>query len=130
VQNDPRFRTSEFGSSHRYWSSRLRALAWSAAYSTQFELGPVSEASIGNVSLRPGRAGVVDLVVTPAGGFVMMLTEDAIDRFAIKPFEHWTTRPLPRVLMRGFLNPNRAMANMLRGKVPWYRDNRADVMAP
>ena len=79
VQNDPRFRAEEFGASTRYWQSRLRALGWAAAYSTEFELGPISEASIGNVSLTPGHAGVVDLVVTPVGGFAVMLAEDALD---------------------------------------------------
>ncbi len=130
VQNDPRFRAEEFGASTRYWQSRLRALGWAAAYSTEFELGPISEASIGNVSLTPGHAGVVDLVVTPVGGFAVMLAEDALDRYVIRRFERWTPHPLPRLLMRGFLNPNRSLANMLSGKVPWKRDTRPDVTVP
>jgi hypothetical protein len=28
------------------------------------------------------------------------------------------------VLFRSFLNPTRSFANILRGKTPWYRDNR------
>jgi hypothetical protein len=130
VQNDPRYRRVEFGSSRDYWKSRFRALAWSAAYSTQFEIGPISEASLGNVQMKPGSAGVVDLVVTPAGGFALMIAEDALDRFVVKRVEKWTRRPVPRVLVRGFLNPNRAMANMLRGQVPWSRDNRPGVTVP
>lgn len=126
VQNDPRFIREEFGSSSRYWQSRMRAFAWSAAYSTQFELGPISEASIGNVQALPGRGGVVDLVVTPIGGVALIVVEDALDRFVIKRFENSTSRQIPKILVRGFLNPNRAMANMLRGKVPWHRDTRPD----
>lgn len=44
VQNDPAGRILEFGD-EGYWRSRLRAFAWNAAYSTQFEMGPVSEAA-------------------------------------------------------------------------------------
>src|SRR3954468_7122876 len=51
LQNDPQYKRSTFGRNSQYWKSRLRALAFSAAYSTQFELGPVSEASIGNVQM-------------------------------------------------------------------------------
>ena len=59
TQNDPRGRSREFSWESGYWSSRLKGTAWSALYSTQFELGPISEASIGNVgypgqSLRAG----------------------------------------------------------------------------
>jgi hypothetical protein len=120
----------EFGSSREYWKSRFRALAWSAAYSTQFEIGMISEASLGNVQNRPGRGGVVDLVVTPIGGLAFMVAEDALDRYVVRRFEKWTQRIVPRVLVRGLLNPNRAMANMLRGQVPWARDNRPDVTVP
>jgi hypothetical protein len=51
VQNDPRGKGQVFGASPGYWKSRLRALAFSAAYSVQFELGPISESSVGNVGL-------------------------------------------------------------------------------
>src|SRR5262245_32038388 len=50
--------TIEFDSP--YWSSRARAAAFAAAYSFQFEIGPISEASIGNVGLRPETTGWVD----------------------------------------------------------------------
>lgn len=124
VQNDPKYIREEFGSSPKYWKSRLRALAWSAAYSTQFEIGPISEASIGNVQRNPGRSGFVDIVVTPTGGFAVMLLEDALDQYVVKRFENWTSRRIPRILVRGFLNPNRSAANIMRGKLPWYRDTR------
>jgi hypothetical protein len=130
VQNDPSFRTAEFGKSSRYWHSRLRALAFAAAYSTQFEIGPISEASIGNVGLKKGTAGAVDLVVTPIGGFGVMVAEDWLDRCVDVPFERWTTKPLPRALARGLLNPNRSLANMLRGRLPWHRDTRPGITTP
>ena len=52
IQNDPKGMNLSFDNSNAYWRSRLKALAWSAAWSTQFEIGPVSQASIGNVGLH------------------------------------------------------------------------------
>ncbi|MBA2620759.1 MAG: hypothetical protein H0U87_06125 [Acidobacteria bacterium] len=63
-------------------------MAWSAIWSAQFELGPVSEANIGNVSLQPrGRyssMAYVDLVVTPVVGTGVLAGEDAIDKYFLK----------------------------------------------
>ena len=129
IQNDPRYKTLEFSNSRAYWRSRLKATGWSALMSTQFEIGPFSEASIGNVGLKRGTAGWVDLVVTPAGGLAVMLLEDVLDKYVIRRFETGHG-PVARVLLRGFLNPDRSMANMLRGRVPWHRDSRAGVTVP
>src|SRR5215204_1206710 len=68
----------------KYWSTRGRATAWAAVYSLQFELGPLSEASIGNVGMRAETTGWVDHVVTPVGAFGWILAEDALDRFLVK----------------------------------------------
>ena len=46
-------------------------------YSFQFEFGPLSEASIGNVGLRPNTTGWVDHVITPVGALGFMVAEDA-----------------------------------------------------
>ena len=43
--HDPEVREAEFGLSKRYWGTRWRPLVWSAIYSVQFEVGPISEAS-------------------------------------------------------------------------------------
>ncbi len=59
IQNDRRYRKLEFGDNN-YWKSRLRATAYAFAFSTQFEVGPISEASLGNVQLKPPANGVVD----------------------------------------------------------------------
>jgi len=124
VQNDPGGKLLEFGD-QGYWNSRLRALASNTAYSTQFEMGPISEAAIGNVGLRKGTQGYSDLVVTPIGGFVFMLAEDAIDKWLISKWEVRTASPVKRVFYRVALNPSRSFANLLRGKKPWHRDVRA-----
>jgi len=63
-QNDPRYQAVNFGRNARYWKSVARSLAFSAVYSTQFEIGPISESSLGNSGKIPGTQGFVDL----AGG--------------------------------------------------------------
>jgi hypothetical protein len=130
VQNDPAYRTQQFGRDPRYWKSRLRATAFSAAYSAQFELGPASEASIGNIPMNPAAAGVSDLVITPVLGASWQITEDALDRYVVQRIEGMTDNKWLLLLARGMLNPSRSFANMMRLKVPWYRDDRGGVTGP
>ncbi len=133
VQNDPRGVTAEFGKSKLYWKSRAKALAFSSVYATQWELGPLSETSIGNLGsfsyysksakhLSNG-TGMVDLVMTPVGGTAWLIAEDALDRYAIRRLEHLSQRRL-WLLGISVLNPTRSAANLLRFKAPWYRDTR------
>jgi hypothetical protein len=128
AQNDPRYRRVEFGRSRHYWASRLRAMAFAAAYSEQFELGPFSEATIGNIQMVPPATGVVDHVITPTVGLGWMVAEDALDRYVVRRFERMTGRPVMRILVRGVLNPSRSFSNVLRGKYPWYRDDRGGAI--
>ena len=127
VAHDPRFRRAQFGRSSHYWKSRLRAMAFSAAFSLQFEIGPVSEASIGGIQRVPYKTGVVDWVITPTVGFGWMVGEDALDRYVIERFELRTQNHAKRVLLRSMLNPTRSFANMMQGKVPWNRETRPGV---
>ncbi len=125
VQNDPRGRTQVFGIRNReYWKSRLRATAFSAAYSIQFELGPISESSIGNVGIDEKGHGAVDLVLTPVLGLAWQATEDALDRYLVDRLEKRVKNRVARLALRSGLNPSRAFANALRFKVPWHRDSR------
>ena len=126
IQNDPAGRYVEFGRSGAYWRSRGWALAAAAIYSAQFELGPMSEASIGNVGLKAGTMAYVDLVVTPLAGLGMIVAEDAIDRFLIAKVEGRLSPNQVR-LLRSLLNPNRSVANIVRFQVPWKRDARGLV---
>ncbi len=80
VQNDPGGRARPLASGRGYWQSRLKAAAFWCAYSLQFELGPISESSLGNVGIDGKGHGAVYLVVTPALGAAWLLTEDALDR--------------------------------------------------
>ena len=124
TQNDSRGRLAEFSRSRTYWTSRLRAMGWAAIYSTQFELGPISEATLGNVGMKPGTAGYTDLVMTPVGGFGMIVLEDAVDKYFVTKLEQGTDGLNKRRLYRMLFNPQRSVANLMRGKVPWYRDSR------
>jgi hypothetical protein len=124
IQNDPKATKLVIGRSKEYWNSRLKAMAWSAAYSTQFEIGLLSEATIGNVGKKPGTGGYVDFVITPALGTAGILLEDTADSFLINKIEKRTRNPHVIRLVRMALNPTRSFANVLRFKKPWHRDGR------
>jgi hypothetical protein len=112
------------GRDSNYWASRGRAAAFSAAYSLQFEIGPLSEASIGNVGMRPETTGWVDHVVTPTGAFALMVAEDALDRYLVERLETHIGNRAARAALRIALNPSRALANMASNRMPWTRPDR------
>ena len=133
IQNDPSGMSLELQNTRQYWMSRLRALGWATIYSTQWKIGPVSEASIGNQGLvyfydQDGHkwtngTGFAGLVTTPVGGLIWSVGEDAIDKVLVKRLERVSTK---RVWLAAisFLTPSRAWANLMRFKSPWYRDSR------
>lgn len=129
INNSDRAKKLDFGISREYWRSRMKALIWSAAWSTQFELGPISEASIGNVgkTWKNGHCTMayVDLVVTPVVGTGVMVGEDAIDKYILKNWiERGSDNKVKIRILRTVLTPSLSLSNLLRGKVPWKRDNR------
>jgi hypothetical protein len=124
VQNDPRFLKAEFGRNSAYWKSRLRATAFSFVYSVQFELGPLSEATVGHTQAYYPQQGFVDHVITPTIGLAWMLAEDSLDRYLISWIERKNSNPWLNMLARGTLNPSRSLANVIRGELPWHRDTR------
>jgi hypothetical protein len=133
IQNDPRGRTANIGWNKRYWKSRGKALAFASVYATQWEIGPLSETSIGNLgSFRYYSAsahhmtngtGFTDMLVTPTAGVTWSLGEDLIDKYVIKRIEGRSRNPLYQLGI-SVLNPTRSAANLLRWKMPWYRDDR------
>ena len=125
--NDPKYRAIEFGNNPDYWKSRLRAAAFSFVYSTQFEIGPLSEASLGKIQSTYPQQGFVDHVATPTIGTLWMIGEDALDRFVIRRIEGRTENPWLRMMARGWLNPARSFSNMMRLDVPWRRASRPGV---
>ena len=126
-QNDPTYRLVELGDGRPYWISMLKSMAYSAAWHTQWKIGPVSEASIGNVMLHAS-PGFITLVDTPTLGFVTMLAEDAADRWIIMGLvENRTSNRAAIILARSFLNPGRTFANMMAFRLPWDRATRMGV---
>jgi hypothetical protein len=143
IVNDPRGRSLTFGRSRAYWMSRLRGLAWAAAYSAQFEAGPIlSESAIGSEGgyfYKPGcdpfltcknqgnkpitnNTGWVDFTVTPLVGMGWIILEDSIEAELIDRFApNEPDEALKWKIMRAALSPGHVMANFVAGKVPWYR---------
>jgi hypothetical protein len=131
IQNDPKGMTLEFSNTRPYWISRLRAMAFSTVYSTEWKLGPIGESGVGHqgdhLSYDEGRTrnetGFVSLVTTPVGGTVWTVAEDIIDKKVVRHLEDFNRNPF---LLMGysFLTPGRTTANLLRFRPPWYRDSR------
>jgi hypothetical protein len=133
IQNDPRGRVQTIGTKKAYWKSRAKALAFASVYATQWEIGPFSETSIGNLGSfkyysasahhMTNGTGFTDMLVTPTAGVTWSMGEDLIDKYLIRRLEGHSTNPLYRMSI-SMLNPTRSAANLLRWKAPWYRDTR------
>ena len=131
-QNDPKQRALSFENSRPYWYGRLRAMAYSAAYSAQWKIGPASEASIGNTGIgyyiraRDGvwtnETGMQDFFITPIGGLGWNVGEDLIDRYLFSrvarahPHNRWILIPA------AIMTPTRAAGNAARFRPLYYRD--------
>lgn len=130
INNSGVAKREKFGRNKEYWQSRFKAMAWSAVWSTQFEIGPISEASLGNVGQKLGsrnrsKMTYSDVVLTPTLGTMFAVAEDALDERLLK---NWLELKLQnRVLikvLRSLITPTTSMANILRGRAPWRRDFR------
>jgi hypothetical protein len=155
VQNDPHGHDLKFSSDRHYWYSRFRALLWATAYSTQSEIGPMGEAAIFNeggftypigckhhdpvceaTAKYTNNTGWVDFIITPVIGTLLLVGEDAIDHYVTDPLVEHHHHDLPYEFLRAGANPNRSLANILRGHMPYYRDyehpgsNDSPLLAP
>ena len=142
IQNDPRGRDLEFSNTAEYWKSRFRATLWNVAYSTQWNIGPLSELTVEKygTTARPSwnedgswpcttkrcfnGVGQVDLVITPIGGLGWLLAEDWLDKNVARRVEGSTRNSFLIDFTRCALNPIRGGANILHGKRPWFRASR------
>ena len=146
VQNDPGGRSLKISRDRSYWNSRFRAFLWSTAYSTMWEIGPIGETAIFNqggftypircskkkpeapdycekpTATYTNNTGWVDFIITPIGGTLWLLGEDALDRYISDPLVQRHPKSFGYKVVRSSLNPSRSLANMLRGRYPWYRD--------
>lgn len=125
-QNDPKYKTVQMGDGRDYYISLLRSMAYSAVWHTQWKIGPLSEASIGNVMLHAS-PGFITLVDTPTLGTLEMMGEDGLDRYLIMGLENRTANRMIIIMARSFLNPSRSVANMTAFHVPWRRDTRMGI---
>jgi len=130
IQNDPHGEKLEFSRTKAYWWSRLKAGLWNAAYSTQWNLGPLSEVTgekYGTKVRGPWNydgswpchrhcvtgVGQIDIVMTPLGGTGWLIGEDFLDRFIVRRVERATPNRFLIDTVRCALNPIRGGANML-----------------
>ena len=130
VNNSGRAKRAEFGPTKEYWQTRAKAMIWAAVWSTQFEIGPLSEASLGNVGqkLYKGHHSKMtygDLIVTPTVGVIWAVGEDAIDKYVLAGWiEKKVNNRFLMKIVRSVLTPTTSFANILRGRAPWRRDFR------
>lgn len=128
-------------------------MAWAAAYSAYFEIGPVlSEAAIGNEGgytyvphcgfyptcpKEPGErykpptnnTGWVDFVVTPVIGTGWLILEDFLEAELVDRLANGSP-DLKFKILRGALAPSRSMSNFLAGRPPWYQaSEQREVLA-
>ena len=141
-QNDDRVRFSEQDfHSAAYRKALVQAFAFATLDAVQWKLGPVSEASIGHVGLpahwwnepyycnllheycRP-RTGLDDLVMNEVGGTVLTIGFQWTDKHVQVPIERRFHSRAVIDTTRILSNPPQLLANLLRFRRPWFRDNR------
>ncbi|MGB8582651.1 MAG: hypothetical protein WCD47_17660 [Candidatus Sulfotelmatobacter sp.] len=142
IQNDPKSQRLEFSKTKAYWKSRLKAALWNTVYSTQWNLGPLSEVTVekyGSKDRMPWNSngsypcntnhcytgvGQIDIVMTPLGGTGWLIGEDFLDKKVVRRIENSTDNRFLIDTARVALNPIRSGAAMLHGEHPWYRASR------
>lgn len=127
--NDTRYQALTFDATDkRYWKMTGIALVFATIQGAQFEIGPYSEASLGNVGQEKedgySKMAWIDIVVSPTIGTAWLVGEDALDKYVIQSIERRFSNKFVYIPVRILLNPIRSFANALRFKSPSYRDDR------
>jgi hypothetical protein len=139
-QNNDRVRFGEqdFRSS-AYRNALLQAFAFATVDAVLWKMGPLSESSIGNVGLPSrwwdrdcralhipcvDRTGVSDMVMNEVGGTTMTIGFQWLDKHVQKGIESRTQSRALIDTTRIITNPSQSIANLVRFRAPWYRDNR------
>ena len=128
-QNHPQDRDIRVSLSKDYFGHLAKTTAFSFVASLAWEIGPYSEASIGNVGLynSPESQQMTwgDIVVTPLiGVWGIMVIEDLFERYVIRKVEGKTANRWIKALFRIPLTPTRSAANLMAIKRPDYRPDR------
>ena len=133
-----RFAEQDF-KSPAYRKALLQAFALSAADAVLWKLGPLSESSIGNVGLPVkwwdkdckalhipcvDRTGVSDMVMNEVGGTAMTIGFQWLDKHLQRRIESRFQNRYFINTMRMLTQPPQCLANIVRFRAPWYRDNR------
>jgi hypothetical protein len=101
-----------------YGRGVMLGMAYAAVASLNQEIGPLSEASYGNIGMEnPDQQGFVDPVITPTLGAAWMVMEDYLYKNVLAKIEGRTARAFWHVV----LNPARSTANVCAGRKPWDR---------
>jgi hypothetical protein len=140
LQNSPTGRAAVIGKNREYWTSRLKGMAWAAAFEVQWKIGPLSETSLGNAGgwlyvpncgfslsclnnpeyTKPptNNTGLSDWILTPVIGTGWIALEDTLDKYvAAKVAE---AHPfIGGKILRTALEPSRSFAGLFMGKLPW-----------
>jgi hypothetical protein len=139
-QNDDhvRFSDQDFHSA-AYRMALLEAFLFVTFDAVQWKLGPLSESSIGNVGLPAHwwdrdcaqlglrceqRTGLNDLVMNEVAGTALTIGFQWLDKHVQKRIEGRTQSRALIDTTRMLSGPAQVVANILRGRRPWYRDNR------
>jgi len=122
-----------------YRHGLLQAFAFAAVDAVLWKLGPLSESSVGNVGLPVHwwdreckaihipcvkRTGVSDMVMNEVGGTAMTVGFQWLDKHLQKRIEASVENRVVINATRILTNPTQSVANIVRFKTPWFRDNR------
>jgi hypothetical protein len=111
-QNDPEYLENRIGSGNTYWRAKGKQFLFATAYSIQFEIGPLSESSLGNI-----HQASIDLWLTPTLGTVWSVGEDLAAQHILRRLR--ANHPKWANTLTIFLNPTRSFANLMAFKRPW-----------
>lgn len=114
---------ARFGRNRNYWSAKGKQFLYAFLMTEMFELGPASEASLGNVN----QAGI-DHVLTPTLGTAISIAEDAADHYfvrdALRNHRVWGK------FLACTITPTKMVANAFAFRALWYRAPREDELPP
>ncbi len=133
-----RFSEQDFHSA-AYRNALLHAFAFATVDAVLWKMGPLSESSIGNVGLPVhwwdqdckelhircvDRTGVSDMVMNEVGGTAITIAFQWLDKHVQKGIERRAESRAFIDTTRILTNPPQSVANLVRFRRPWFRDNR------
>jgi hypothetical protein len=118
ARNDRKSQNVKVGLNREYAIAKGRQALCAFAYSEWFEMGPfLSETSTGNLGYQYGHNAYGDQVITPLTGLAVSILEDVLYVKVILKKAETDQRQANKLVI--FLNPFRAVANILSFTYPW-----------